>query len=103
MHIIPSDPKEESKSATLASDPEVPNERTTLLPNKTNGNDVEHDQIQVDVVSVADESPESKNSALDILSDRNFWALAFIVFVVLGSVSYSPHRSPSTSVPSRLH
>lgn len=87
MHIIPSAPEEESKSVIVASDPEAPNERTTLLPNKTNGNDGEHEQVQVDVVPVSDESPEFKKSALDILSDRNFWALAFIVFVVLGSVS----------------
>jgi len=85
MHIIPSDPKEESNSAIIASDPEVPNERTALLPNKTNGNDDEHDQGQVDVVSISDDSPEPKESVLDLLSDRNFWALVFIVFVVLGS------------------
>lgn len=91
MHIIPSALEEESKSATLASDPELLNERTALLPNKTNTNDVEHDQVQVDVISVADESPEFKNSALDILLDRKFWALVFIVFVVLGSVSCSSH------------
>ncbi|KAG8217975.1 MFS general substrate transporter [Butyriboletus roseoflavus] len=85
MHIIPSDSIQESKSAVPAIDPEVSNERTALLPNKTNGNDDEHDQGQVDVVPVADEFSESKNNVLDLISDRNFWALAFIVFVVLGS------------------
>ncbi|KAH0826915.1 MFS general substrate transporter [Lanmaoa asiatica] len=85
LHIIPSVPEEELKSATLASDPEVPNERTTLLSNRTNGNDNEHDQVQDDVVSVSDESKDSKNSTLDVLSDHTFWALVFIAFVVLGS------------------
>lgn len=92
MHIIPSDSNQEPNSVVTASDPEVPNERTALLPNKPNGNDDERDQIQVDVVPVADESPESKNSVLDLLSDRAFWALVFIVFVVLGSVSRFSHR-----------
>jgi hypothetical protein len=103
MHIIPSAPKEESNSAIIASDPEVPNERTVLLPNKTNGNDDERDQVQVDVVSVSDDSPESKESVLDLLSDRNFWALVFIVFVVLGSVSCSSHRRAGTFGFTRLH
>lgn len=91
MHVIPPAPEEASKVVVVASDPEAPNERTTLLPNKTNGNDADHVQVQVDVAPVSDECPESKQSALDILSDRNFWALAFIVFVVLGSVSQHTH------------
>ncbi|KAI9574170.1 MFS general substrate transporter [Boletus coccyginus] len=83
MHSISSAPKEEFNSEVIASDPEVPNERTALLPNKVNGNDDE--QVQVDVVSVSGESPEIKESTLDLLSDRNFWALVFVVFIILGS------------------
>ena len=86
MHVIPPPPGEGSNLATTASDPEVPNERTTLLPHKSNGNADEPDQVQVDVVPVSDGLLEIKNSALDLLSDRNFWVLLFIVFVILGSV-----------------
>ncbi|KAF8552589.1 MFS general substrate transporter [Imleria badia] len=84
LHTIPPAPKEESNYAVITTDPEVPNERTSLLPNKTNGNNDEHEQVQVEVVSVS-ESTESNESALGLLSDRNFWAFALIVFVVLGS------------------
>jgi len=101
MHSIPSAPKEEFGSEVIATDPEVPNERTTLLPNKVNGNDDEH--VQVDVVSVSGESREPKESALDLLSDRNFWALVFILFIVLGSVSCSTRRRAGTFAPIRLH
>lgn len=87
LHVIPSAPEEVSKSIIPAGDPETPNERTALLSNKTNRNDHQDDQVQVDVVPISDESLESKNSTSDLLSDRNFWALAYIVFVVLGSVS----------------
>ncbi|KAF8120805.1 MFS general substrate transporter [Boletus edulis] len=82
MYAIPSTPKEESSSVILTNDLEAPNERTPMLPNKTNDNQV---VVRVDVVSLRDQSPEPKQSTLDVLSDRNFWALAFIVFVVLGS------------------
>ncbi|KAF8552588.1 MFS general substrate transporter [Imleria badia] len=87
MHMIPPAPtgKEESSSAVIAGDPEVPNERTTLLPKTTSGDNDEQDQVQVDVVSVCEEIPESKGSALDLLSDRDFWALAFVLFVIAGS------------------
>lgn len=90
MHIIPPASKEEFNSVVIASDPEIPNERTTLLPNKTNGNNDEHEEVQVEIVSIPDEIPESKQSVLGLISDRNFWAFAFIAFVVLGSVSHFP-------------
>jgi len=82
MHAIPSIPKEESNSVLVTHDMEAPNERTPMLPNKTNGSD---NQVPVDFVSLRDQSQEPTQSTLDVLSDRNFWALAFIVFVVLGS------------------
>ena len=84
MHIIPAAPTEESNPAVIASDPEIPNERAALLLSTNND---EHDQVQVDAISTSDESPESKESTLDLLSDRSFWALAFILLVVAGSVS----------------
>ncbi|KAG9313344.1 MFS general substrate transporter [Chiua virens] len=62
MHIIP--PASNDESEPTPSDPEVPNERTTLLPNKI-------------------QDPKTAYSLL--LSDRNFWVLAFTMFVVLGS------------------
>lgn len=89
MHIIPPADNEEFSSTAIESDPEVPNERTSLLRNKANGNNDEDNDVQVDVVSVREESAEPKQSTLGLLSDRHFWALTFIVFVVLGSVSSS--------------
>ena len=89
MHIIPSESKADSNSAIITSDPEVPDERTALLPNKTNGNDDERDQVQVDAVSISHDPQEPQGTVLDLLSDRTFWVLVFIVFVVLGSVSCS--------------
>lgn len=89
MHIIPPADNEEFSSTVIESDPEVPNERTSLLRNKANGNNDEDNDVQVDVVSVREESAEPKQTTLGLLSDRHFWALTFIVFVVLGSVSSS--------------
>ncbi|KIJ68880.1 hypothetical protein HYDPIDRAFT_178843 [Hydnomerulius pinastri MD-312] len=73
----------EAVAGLAVADPEEPDERTALLPNKTNGNG--HGEVQVEVVPVVDETPQVKQSALDVLKDRNFWALAFVVAVVLGS------------------
>ncbi|KAF9242096.1 MFS general substrate transporter [Melanogaster broomeanus] len=83
MQVIP--PASEDAADAVLDDPEEPNERTGLLQNKTNGNDSRQAEVQVEVVPVIGEEAEAKQSALDVLKDRNFWALAFVSFVVLGS------------------
>ncbi|KAH7889317.1 MFS general substrate transporter [Phlebopus sp. FC_14] len=53
-------------------------ERTSLLPNKTNATPDSQG------APVADAEIKTQ-SALDVLKDRHFWALAFVVFIILGS------------------
>ncbi|KIK97495.1 hypothetical protein PAXRUDRAFT_824888 [Paxillus rubicundulus Ve08.2h10] len=84
LHVIPPTSKDVATVAALSDNPEEPDERTALLPNKTNGNG--QIEVRVDITSdVVEGGPKAKQSALDVLKDRNFWALAFVVFVVLGT------------------
>lgn len=79
MHVLP--PAEQWTPPLLETSPEdgpEPNERTSLLSNKT-------DSTKVDVVVARDEQLRSQ-SAIDLLKDGHFWVLAFIAFVALGSV-----------------
>ncbi|KAF8838329.1 MFS general substrate transporter [Paxillus ammoniavirescens] len=83
LHVIPPTSEDVATVAAPSDNPEEPDERTSLLPNKTNGNG--QIEVQVDVVPDVVEEPKAKQSTLDVLKDRNFWALAFVVFVVLGT------------------
>ncbi|KIJ16677.1 hypothetical protein PAXINDRAFT_98498 [Paxillus involutus ATCC 200175] len=95
LHVIPPTSEDVVTVAAPSDNPKEPDERTALLPNKTNGNG--QIEVQVDVVpDGVKEEPKAKQSALDVLKDRNFWALAFVVFVVLGTVSHSSVTLPRT-------
>ncbi|KIJ16685.1 hypothetical protein PAXINDRAFT_10393 [Paxillus involutus ATCC 200175] len=85
MHVIPPASEDVATAAALFDNPEEPGERTALLPNKTNGNGNRQIEIQDGVaLYVVEDELKAKQSALDVLKDRNFWALAFVVSVVLG-------------------
>ncbi|KAI5987318.1 MFS general substrate transporter [Pisolithus marmoratus] len=79
MHVLP--PVEENISQPFDVDAEdqaeLEDERTSLL-SKT------HSATSVEVVPATDEDLRSQ-TALDVLKDSNFWVLAFVVFVILGS------------------
>ena len=80
MHVLP--PAEQCMPTLLEADPEArpePNERTSLLPNKTDST------TTVDVVVTEDEQLRS-HSTVDLFKDVNFWVLAFVLFVLFGSV-----------------
>ncbi|KAL4068132.1 major facilitator superfamily domain-containing protein [Scleroderma yunnanense] len=104
MHVLP--PADQCTSSGREADPEdqpEPNERTSLLPNKTNST------ATADVIPMGDECLRSQ-SAIDVLKDINFWVLAFIVFVILGScemiisnigtivLSLPAERSPTATI-----
>lgn len=104
MHVLP--PAEQCTPTFLEADPEgrpEPDERTSLLPNKTNST------TTVDVVVTEDEQLQSQ-STIDLLKDVNFWVLVFVAFVVLGScemiisnigtvvVSLPTERSPMSTI-----
>ncbi|KAI5983058.1 MFS general substrate transporter [Pisolithus albus] len=79
MHVLP--PAEERVSRSFDTDTEdqaeLADECTSLLP-KT-------DSItSIEVVSATDDDLRSQ-STLDVLKDPNFWVLAFVVSVILGS------------------
>ncbi|KAI6140801.1 MFS general substrate transporter [Pisolithus tinctorius] len=79
MHVQP--PVEECTSKPFDTDTEDPAEladECTSLLSKTSA------AASFDVTSATDEDLRSQ-SALDVLKDFNFWVLAFIVFVILGS------------------
>lgn len=80
LHIIP--PPEDHPSVILEDSEGSAHvdERTTLLQGKRNHTA----EIEVDVISV---STIDDSSVIALLKDHNFWALAFIMFVILGSVS----------------
>lgn len=81
LHIIP--PSEDVPSVVL-EDPEGlthVDERTALLQGKRN----DATQIEVHVTPV---SPVEDVSAIALFKDYHFWALVFIMFVILGSVSF---------------
>ncbi|KAF9218086.1 hypothetical protein BS17DRAFT_722274, partial [Gyrodon lividus] len=100
MQVIPSASEDVATAAALLDDPEEPDERTALLPNKTGVNGSGQVQVQVDAVPVVEEEePKTKQSTLDVLKDLNFWALTFVVFVVLGSVSRPLDLSFSFALP----
>ncbi|KAI5988957.1 MFS general substrate transporter [Pisolithus orientalis] len=79
MHVQP--PVEECLSKPFDTDTEDPaelaDECTSLLPKTSSA-------ASFDVTPATDEDLRSQ-SALDMLKDFNFWILAFIVFVILGS------------------
>ncbi|KIK97493.1 hypothetical protein PAXRUDRAFT_220299 [Paxillus rubicundulus Ve08.2h10] len=62
----------------ILDNPEEPDERAALLLNMVDGDGNEQIEVEVDAV----EELTAKQSALDVLKDRNFWALALVCFVV---------------------
>jgi hypothetical protein len=93
LQVLPPASENVATAAALSDNPEEPDERVALLPNKTGGNGIGQIELQVEVV---EEEPTAKQSALDVLKDRNFWALAFVAFVISGCVSRSLHLAPRT-------
>ncbi|KAF8838326.1 MFS general substrate transporter [Paxillus ammoniavirescens] len=81
LQVLPPASENVATPAALSDNPEEPDERAALLLNKTDGNGNGQIEAQVNIV---EEEPTAKQSALDVLKDRNFWALAFIAFVVSG-------------------
>ncbi|KIK97494.1 hypothetical protein PAXRUDRAFT_824887 [Paxillus rubicundulus Ve08.2h10] len=82
LQVLPPASENVATSAVLLDTPEEPDERAALLPNKTDGNG-NNKQIEVQL-GIVEEEPTAKQSVLDVLKDRNFWALAFVSFVVSG-------------------
>jgi hypothetical protein len=80
LHIIPP-PKDlpdvdlEDSEGSTESD-----ERTAFLPRKRN----HAAEVEADVTSV---STVEDGSAMGLFKDHSFWALVFVMFVILGSVS----------------
>ncbi|KAG1756522.1 MFS general substrate transporter [Suillus paluster] len=77
LHIIP---LPEDLPSVVLEDSESPahvDEQTALLHGKRN-----HAEVEVGAVAV---SAVNDSPVIDLVKDHNFWALAFVLFVILGS------------------
>jgi hypothetical protein len=98
LHVIPPASENVATVTGLLDNPEEPDERASLLLNMIDDNGNGNGQIEVQVDVVEDE-PTAKQSALDVLKDRNFWALAFVAFVVPSCVGRSLYLRPFVALP----
>jgi hypothetical protein len=80
LQVLPPASENVATEAGLLDNSEDSDEHATLLLNMIDSNGDENRQSEVQV-EVMEEEPTAKQSALDVLKDCNFWALAFFCFV----------------------